>query len=179
MWVAILALLFSGFFAFPCCASAEPEVYVDYEYYEIRGETAEELRQAMNAQGIVWRDGKTYHAFTSWNVAWTFDRRPGRKGCYVDSVRTVVKVSHRFPRWKDRLFAPLDLQEKWNAYMKALKEHENGHKDIALRAASDIESSLTNLDPSPNCEKIRISFGSALLAWRYRRSNKNTFKRGR
>jgi predicted secreted Zn-dependent protease len=156
MWATIFALLFSGFFIFPGSASAEPEVHVDHEYYEIRGETAEQLRQAMNAQGTMWKNGKTYDAFTSWNVSWSFDRRTGRNGCYLDSVRTVVKVTHRFPRWKDRLFAPLDLQEKWNGYMKALRKHENGHKDIALGAAREIESSLINLDPSPNCEEIRV-----------------------
>jgi len=129
---------------------------VDFEYYEIRGETAEQLRQAMNAQGTLWKNGKTYDAFTSWNVSWTFERRTGKDGCYVDSVRTIVKVRHRFPRWRDRPFAPMDLQEKWGAYMKALKEHEDGHKDIAVGAAREIEWALAGLDASPNCEEIRI-----------------------
>jgi predicted secreted Zn-dependent protease len=156
MRLSFFALVVGVLLGLPCCACAEPEVHVDQEYYEILGDTAEQLRQAMNAQGMVWKNGKTYDAFTSWNVSWSFDRRTGRNGCYLDSVRTVVKVNHRFPRWKDRLFAPLDLQEKWNGYMKALKEHENGHKDIAFGAAREIESSLINLDPSPNCEEIRV-----------------------
>jgi predicted secreted Zn-dependent protease len=156
MWATILALLFIEFFLFPCDASGEPEVLVEYTYYEIRGDTAEQLRQGMNAQGTVWKNGKTYDAYTSWNVSWSFERRPGRNGCYVDSVKTIVKAIHRFPRWKDRVFASFDLQEKWNGYMKALKEHENGHKDIAVGAAREIEWALTNLDASPNCEEIRI-----------------------
>jgi predicted secreted Zn-dependent protease len=156
MWATLLALLLGGFWIFPCSASGEPELHVDYEYYEIRGETAEQLRQAMNAQGTVWKNGKTYDAFTSWNVSWAFERRTGKDGCYVDSVKTVVKVLHRFPKWKDRLFAPQDLQEKWGTYMKALKEHEDGHKDIAVGAAREIEWALSGLDASPNCEEIRI-----------------------
>lgn len=156
MRLRFITLLISVLFGFPCYACAEPEVHVDYEYYEIRGETAEQLRHAMNAQGTVWKDGKTYDAYTSWNVSWTFGRRTGKNGCYLDSVKTVVRVIHRFPKWKDNLFAPLDLQEKWNDYMKALKEHEDGHKDLAVGAAREIEWTLTNLDASPNCEEIRI-----------------------
>ena len=156
MRLRLIPLLISVLLGFPCHASAEPEVHVDYEYYEIRGETADQLRQAMNAQGTVWKNRKTYDAYTSWNVSWSFDRRTGKGGCHVDSVKTVVKVTHRFPKWKDRLFASLDLQEKWTAYMKALKEHENGHRDLAVGAAREIEWSLTNLDASPNCEEIRI-----------------------
>ena len=156
MWLTICGLLVTVLLSFPCSASAEPEVHVDHEYYEIRGETAEQLRQAMNAQGTVWENGKSYDAFTSWNVTWTFERRTGKEGCYVDSVKTVVRVIHRFPKWKDRFFASNDLQEKWGTYMKALKEHEDGHKDIAVGAAREIEWALAGLDASPNCEEIRI-----------------------
>lgn len=156
MWSTILVLFMSGTFMFPRCASAEPEVYVDYETYEVRGETAEQVRRAMNAQGILWKDGKTYDAFTSWDVSWSFELRQGRRGCYVESVHTVVKVSQRFPRWKDRFFAPPELQEKWNAYRKALREHEDGHKGIALRAAREIESSLAGLDASPSCRETSL-----------------------
>jgi predicted secreted Zn-dependent protease len=159
----ILALLVGGFLTFPPHASAEPEVRVDYEYYEIHGETAEALRQAMNVQGVVWKDGNTYDAFTSWNVSWTFERRLGRKGCTLQSVRTVVKVTQRFPKWKDRSYAPPDLRDRWNAYMKALKEHEDGHKDLAVRAAGEIEAFLVDLPPSPSCEDLIIRANASAM----------------
>jgi len=159
----ILALLVGGFLALSSLASAEPEVRVDYEYYEIRGETAEALRQAMNVQGVVWKDGNTYDAFTSWNVSWTFERRLGREGCTIESVRSVVKVTQRFPKWKDRSYAPKDLQQKWNAYMKALKEHEDGHKDIAVGAAREIEAFLVDLAPSPSCEDLTIRANASAM----------------
>jgi len=152
----ILVLLVGGFLTLSSNAMAEPELRMDYEYYEIYGETAEALRQAMKVQGIVWKDGNTYDAFTSWNVSWAFERRFGREGCTIESVRTVVKVTQRFPKWKDISYALPDLQDKWNAYIKALKEHEDGHKDIAVQAAREIESSLPNLGASPSCEDLTI-----------------------
>ena len=136
---------------------------MDYEYYEIYGETAEALRHAMNVQGIVWKNGNTYDAFTSWNVSWAFERRFGRKGCTIESVRTVVKVTHRFPKWKDISYAPLDLQDKWNAYMKALKEHEDGHKDIAVQAAREIEVFLVDLAPFSSCEDLTIRANASAM----------------
>ena len=159
----ILALLVGGLLALPSHASAEPEVRVDYEYYEIHGETAEALRQAMDVQGIVWKDGNTYDAFTAWNVSWTFESRLGREGCTIESVRTFVKVTQRFPKWRDRSYAPPDLQDKWNAYMKALKEHEDEHKDLAVQAAKEIEAFLVDLAPSSSCEDLTIRANASAM----------------
>ena len=41
MWVPPLVLLAGPFLAFPSQAPAEPEVRVNYEYYEIYGDTAD------------------------------------------------------------------------------------------------------------------------------------------
>ena len=38
--------------------------------------------------------------------------------------------------------------------MQSLRRHENGHKDLGVRAAIEIERSIAELDPSVSCDDL-------------------------
>ena len=136
---AILAALL-----FPTNAvRAEAEKIIIFDYYDIEGQTVDELRDQMNTHGVVWTNGNTYDAFTAWHVKWNFR-----------SVDTTLNVELRLPRWKNYVDGPADLRKKWNVYMRLLRKHENGHKDIAIKAATEIEKSIAELEPAATCEEL-------------------------
>ena len=147
MSLALLAALASS-------AGAEPTVKISYKYYDIEGWTADDLRQQMDRLGIRWTNGKTYDAYTGWNVNWHYRHRMIDGECSMVKVTTTVKVEFRLPRWTDSENAPVALQKKWDDYMQALRHHEDGHKDFGIKAAAEIERALAELEPAESCEDL-------------------------
>ena len=135
-------------------AVAGPAVIIDYDYYDIDGLTATELREQMNINGVVWTDGNIYDAYTGWDVKWQYQYRLTGDGCFMKSVAATLNVVFRLPRWTNYAEASGPLQQKWDAYMRSLRRHENGHKDIGIQTAVEIERSLTALEPAPTCDDL-------------------------
>ena len=38
--------------------------------------------------------------------------------------------------------------------MRSLRQHENGHKDIGIKAAIEIERSIAELEPAVDCDEL-------------------------
>ena len=135
-------------------AGAEPTVIINYDYYDIEGRTAAELRQQMDRHGVVWSNGNTYDAYTGWNVNWNYRYRMINNKCSIGSVTTTLEVEFRLPRWTDYAGGPAALKKKWDNYMESLIRHENGHKDFGIRAATEIERSVAELKPAETCDDL-------------------------
>ena len=135
-------------------ADAEPEIIIEYNYYDIEGRTAAELREQMNRNGVLWTNGNIYDAYTGWNVSWNYSYRRTDTGCWISSVTTILNVEFRLPRWVNYESGPAALKKKWAAYMQALRQHENGHKDFGVKAAGQIERSIAGLEPAPTCDQL-------------------------
>lgn len=133
---------------------AEPTIMIDYDYYDIEGQTADELREQMNIYGVVWSNGNIYDAYTGWNVKWHYQYRLINEGCSISSVETTLYVDFRLPRWKNYSDGPSGLKRKWDAYMRSLRRHEDGHKKIGLTAAAEIERSLIEMEPAATCDDM-------------------------
>ncbi len=131
-----------------------PLVKEEFEYYDIRGDSEQELRSQMCRNGCRWRDGKIYDSVTNWHVTWDYDydRTPGR--CAAASFRTSVDITYRLPRWVRTGGAPRQLVNKWNRYLDRLMLHEKGHRDLAVRAAVELSGAVAALPPAPDCSEI-------------------------
>jgi predicted secreted Zn-dependent protease len=47
-----------------------------------------------------------------------------------------------------------DTLQRWNRYYTALIAHENGHRDFGVKAATEIEQALLNLEARENCKRL-------------------------
>lgn len=147
----LIIFLFLGLAALVC---AEPEVIINYDYYDIEGQTAAELREQMDRNGVLWTNGNTYDAYTGWNVKWRYRYRVTNHECSIASVTATLNVEFRLPRWIDHAGGPPALRKKWDAYMQALRHHEDGHKNIGVKAAAEIERAIADLEPVGNCDDL-------------------------
>jgi predicted secreted Zn-dependent protease len=135
-------------------AGAEPTITINYDYYDIEGRTAAELRDQMNRFGVLWTDGNVYDAYTGWNVNWNYRYRITDHGCSIKSVAATLDVKIRLPRWAGYAGGQPALKKKWDLYMKSLRQHENGHKDLAVEAAIEIERAIAQLEPAATCDDL-------------------------
>jgi predicted secreted Zn-dependent protease len=124
--------------------SNKPEISLNIitNYYNIQGLTENDLRRQMNTFGPTDSYGR-YDAYTKWDITWT-------KTCNgLPSVG--VKIVFTYPQWLKPDNPDSNLESKWTRYIEALKNHESGHRDIAIRAAQEIMDTLYNLAKTNNC----------------------------
>ncbi len=131
-----------------------PAVSERYEYYEIKGTNEKELRSQMCRNGCALDNGETYDSVTAWRwkLQYGYDRRPG--SCALDSFRVDLFITYRFPKWVQNGGVDRALVEKWENYQKRLAIHENGHRDLAVEAASGLSQIAAGLPPASSCAEL-------------------------
>ncbi len=121
-----------------CGGSGGLEVNQTTVYYDVRGNTEEELALQLNEKGTPWNDGQSYASTTAWNVTWDYepDCIPWR--CTAASFKVTVDISMRLPHWVHKDDVSSDLFLKWNTFSEKLLEHENGHRDRAIAGGAEL-----------------------------------------
>jgi predicted secreted Zn-dependent protease len=101
------------------------------EYYTVGGTTADEIRDNLNAVRARYT-GANYDAYTSWRVSWNWTGY-GTRNCDLNSVRVLYTAHVVLPRWQQPVNADPALIIKWNNYLSALIQHEQGHVNFAAQ----------------------------------------------
>lgn len=131
-----------------------PTVKETYEYYEIKGNSEDELRSELCRHGCRWKDGKTYDSVTNWHVKWDYDYDRSPETCSAGSFRVFVDITFRYPKWMQTDDVPRPLAAKWDNYMENLVEHENGHRDMAVTAAAELSEAVAAMPPASTCAEL-------------------------
>ncbi len=131
-----------------------PTVREFYEYYEIKGFSAGELRDQLSQNGCEWDDGKKYDALTRWHLKWAYETDRDSMSCYPGSFKVTLDIVFRLPKWvrTDDTINP--LLDTWENYFHSLKTHENGHRDQAVEAAAELSRSVLKLPTVISCAEL-------------------------
>ena len=116
-----------------------------HEYYDISGVTLDELRGQMKKNGTKWGDNQTYAALTTWDIKYDYKVSENDGRYSIASVKTKADITYHYPRVVNSAGMPEDVAGHWNSYMYSLVVHEVGHKDIAVKAATDINEALSSI----------------------------------
>jgi predicted secreted Zn-dependent protease len=121
---ALAAALPAGLLAAP------PLERVETAYYDVTGQTADELRRQMSKKGP-----NGFWAYTRWYVRWS-------ETCRVD-----LEISFTLPRLSDRNRVPLPLRSRWDSMLEKLIAHEEQHAEHGRAAAREVAAA--------NCKNAR------------------------
>ena len=146
------------FALFSCLLSAavlaEPETRSSNMYYPVAGNTAEQLWADVLEKSPVRQNAKRHVAYTSWHVNWQFWWLEQVGSCEISKVQTRLDVTYTLPRLKQASSMPESLVTRWEKYYAALLEHEQGHKDLGIKAANEIEQRISGMGPRANCSQL-------------------------
>ncbi len=127
----------------PTAAPASPIVFAGATaiFYDISGNTAAELRDALNAAGPTDGSGARWDAMCNWDFWWSW---PGTAdgSCDLANVKVTYEVRVTFPHWLPPPGADPDLIARWEAYTQALAAHEQGHVDRAIEGVPTIADAI-------------------------------------
>ncbi len=128
---------------------AKPVVTTETHYYLVDGKNARAIRQDLNNK----RTGK-YDALTSWWIKWRFYWNSETGLCKLTRVTTDVEIKFTLPKLMPESVANEDAKQRWDSYYSALIAHENGHRDLAIEAAAEIERALLDMEGRDNCKRL-------------------------
>ncbi len=137
-------------------AASEPTVNIKTDYYFVSGNTASEIRNDLDMKTPIRERGIKYDARTNCDVKWHLWWNESNGLCTITKVKTRVDVQYVLPKLKTSIFLSKSLKQKWETYMKALLHHENGHKNLGVRAANEIELEIGKMAARSTCKQLEI-----------------------
>jgi predicted secreted Zn-dependent protease len=147
-------LLFLLLFLLPLTTFAKPELKTRNIYYTVSGNSAEDIWADIRKKSPVKHNGKLHVAYTKWNVNWQFWWLEKAELCEITRVKTIVDVAYTLPRLKQTAAMPDALSSRWQQYHAALLDHEQGHKELGMKAANEIENTISNMEPHTTCKQL-------------------------
>jgi predicted secreted Zn-dependent protease len=121
-------------------------------YYEVSGTSEADLAAALRTRGPKVR-GRQFFGMTEWEVSAGYRPVTGAGACSIDALTVEVAVTTHLPRWARTPSAPRSLSRAWERFLRALTEHEHGHRALAEEAADAIRHRLATVTAS-TCERI-------------------------
>ena len=128
----------------------EVEVKITTEYVDVYGDTLKELDKHLRQYGPLAANTnqKLRHAYGScaWNVSYNYDHVEDEKGySSPGSIKVTVYATYHLPKWEAPDRVPQDVKNRWTAYAESVRVHEEGHKDIAVKAGHKLLDALKAL----------------------------------
>jgi len=124
----------------------------EVRYYDIVGRTENDLLQAM-LRGAPLYEGTRYFGLTSTEVRFTYRKASISTGCDLTDIEVYLRVVTTLPRWRPNRGTLYEVERRWRSFDRALRIHENGHKQFALEEADMIWRALRGLR-TPSCEAM-------------------------
>jgi predicted secreted Zn-dependent protease len=122
--------------------------------YPVYGITANELRQYMDVHGPDCESAK-HDGCTQWYIALSYRYRGKDGTCSVSEVHVSTQVTVTLPAWEPSEGTSQTLIDQWQAYMDALRMHEQGHVAIALASGEELLATLRALPSAPSCDALQ------------------------
>ena len=132
------------------------------DYYDVHGRTLAELRADMRRNGPKVADS-SFVGETRAPMRWTWKTQSeGPSTCSIKDVTIWVNAQILLPRWTPPADTAPGVYKEWLRFMTALQTHESGHKDIAARAARELQVKLRDVFAS--CSVISTRAGDIARA---------------
>ena len=95
-----------------------------------------------NATEVLPQGATGYHR---WDIKWTYSYARAEAYCELSDIAIELNSTITLPEWQRPEEADLALVAAWNQYLVDLRSHENGHRVLAYRTASEIRRALDRL----------------------------------
>lgn len=125
---------------------------VQQHYYEVQGRSASDLLHAMLRSGPEW-EGQRYFGLTTSEVRYAYTKVATATGCDLTDIVVTSNITVTLPQWRPLSGTPYALERDWRQFDRALRLHEDGHRQLLVQEAEQIRLLLAGLR-TPACETM-------------------------
>lgn len=94
-------------------------------------------------------------------------------GCILTRASAIIDITLKLPNWVDEASATIQDQKMWDLYQKFVKRHEQGHINIALKAAREFQAELAQPQSAPSCPELGDKINVLLEAAKQKKTEDN------
>lgn len=143
-------------------ADPTPKITFDIQHYAVQGRTMEEIRASMFGNSPVRNGAESFGGVTNSQIWATYDLlNEAGGGCSLrnPSVRAEIKMT--LPQLEPGQRSPA-VQQEWERFMGALREHELIHAKNGSFIASTVLARMVGFKTRLSCAETRPKLNDAI-----------------
>ena len=114
-----------------------------YLFYDVEGDSPEEIRASMVERGPKDAGGKARFAYTDWHISWRWGRtRTGHVD--TDAITLECAAEVLLPRLRPKATTSISFIRAWHEYVERMRQHELKHVEHVSARAPEIVTRLRN-----------------------------------
>lgn len=119
---------------------------VSLRYYEVSGDSVTSVRASINRRRPTDATGRRYDGLTSAKIVWSWSYATSGDACWVTGANVHLKAVVILPWLTSGDTLSGADRRRWNAYIRALAEHERGHLQYAQDRLETIRAAILESD---------------------------------
>ncbi|MFQ5703004.1 MAG: DUF922 domain-containing protein [Gemmatimonadales bacterium] len=154
----------SALLVFQACASGDAQIVpvmgdvtvaAEETVYRIAGRSEDQLLDQMMMLGPTV-SGQRFFAYTSWRVRLSAERDTATAECEIIRWHVFLDVTTTLPEWQPSSDVASSLSEMWDSFLNSLRDHEEGHKRLAVDGAKKVLRVLQQMSRKP-CDEAEAA----------------------
>jgi predicted secreted Zn-dependent protease len=125
----------------------------DVEYYNVTGNTLDELQASLYASGLHTPGGDAW-ASTESQFNFNYTSRQTANGCTLATVKVTLNLIYTYPRWKPSGEPTADTLYEWDRFIRELLRHEEHHGQISYETGQQFLTELRALPDAESCSAL-------------------------
>lgn len=123
-------------------------------YYELDATLLEPLRQQLAERALAAGLVGGAIGLTRQDLETRYRLEPLPAGCRLADLSVRMDLTMDLPAWRPAGVTRRELRARWERMAAALTQHEEGHRDNAIRAARELHERLSALGEGPDCAAL-------------------------
>ena len=155
----VFAVFLSVFICSPS-ALAETEITLSSKYYQFNAHDKKSIWKGIVAHSpkvslADYAQHKVVVGLTEWNLRYHYTFRVALYRCEIKKYAVDVNIAIHLPYWQNKWEASEPLQKSWDQYVRMVSDHENIHKEYAIRTAKRIDRGISELGVFKGCGELK------------------------
>ena len=126
------------------------------QFYDVTGSSTAALAAQTQELGPPDETGKRWGGSADAHITWQFTSIADPQRCRVNVVNLDVQTVVTLPRWAAPATVAPAVKTSWDTYVAALSTHEQLHREIAQKYASDLYWALRDLPGERSCPELEL-----------------------
>jgi len=141
-------------------AQAKTEVSFSTHYYQFKAHDKKSIWKGVIAHSPkVSLEGHAQHrvvvGLTEWSLRYHYTFRVGLYRCEIKKHSVDVDIAIHLPYWENKWEASESLQKPWDQYVRMVSDHEDIHKEYAIRTAERLDDDISELGVFKSCDELK------------------------
>jgi predicted secreted Zn-dependent protease len=167
--------LFLSVLIYSPSALAETEVSLSSKYYQFNAHDKKSIWKGIVAHSpkVSLEDNAQHRVvvgLTEWSLRYHYTFKVGLYRCEIKKHSVDVDIAIHLPYWENKWEASGSLQQSWDQYVRMVSDHEDIHKEYAIRTATRLDKSISELGVFKGCNALKQEVNA--ISQRHMQQNK-------